>query len=140
MLRNSIGSVRYASIYGKVVVKPIHVNHEFHKVIKWAKPEYIKPWHPQRSCDLIPLPKIDLNWLKLEFRPFADIIDKLVDNNYIFKGVNTKMRVFYRLPEEHRKLFTVGYGHRRDGIAIIMDDTLKLVKEHIYDKKSLEFS
>jgi hypothetical protein len=57
-------------------VQYIHVQHEFHEVIKWNKPEKLVVWDVQRSCDLKGLPKIDPKWLKLEYRPFADVIDK----------------------------------------------------------------
>jgi len=52
------------------------INHEFHKVIQWNPPGFKKPWDPQRSCDLRPLAKINPNWLKVEYRPFAELIDK----------------------------------------------------------------
>ncbi|OXA57673.1 28S ribosomal protein S15, mitochondrial [Folsomia candida] len=120
MLRKSVGPVRnYSSIYAKVVAKRVEIKHDFHKIIKWVPPDYVKPWHPIRSCDLRPLQKTDPNWLKLEFRPFSDIIDKL--------------------PEEHRKLFTVEYGHRKDGVDVIMEDTLSQVKCHLFDTTSLPY-
>jgi hypothetical protein len=51
------------------------ITHEFNDVIKWQEPEKLKHWAPQRSCDLRPLPKINPNWLKVEYRPFAAIIE-----------------------------------------------------------------
>jgi len=124
MLRSSlaVGGVPvrfYTSIYRKVIPKRVPIAHDFHKVIKWVPPEYVKPWHPIRSCDLRPLDKTDPNWLKLEYRPFADVIDKL--------------------PPEKRRLFTVEYGHRRDAIAVIREDTLSLVRCHLFDSTSLPY-
>jgi hypothetical protein len=94
------------------------INHEFHKVIKWNPPEDKDPWAPQKTCDLRPIPKVDPNWLKVEYRPFADLIEKL--------------------PENHRKIFTVNFGPRKDGIAVIMKDTLDKVKRNKYDETSLD--
>lgn len=51
-------------------------NHEFHKIIKFVRPDKLVPWDPRRSCDLKPLDPIDPTWLKYDFRPFADIINE----------------------------------------------------------------
>jgi len=116
MLRSSLGSVRhYASIYAKVYPKRVPITHDFHKIIKWVPPEELRHWHPIRTCDLQPLPKPDPNALKLEYRPFADVIEKL--------------------PEDHRKLFTVEYGNRKDGVDVILEDTLSLVRCHLFESQ-----
>jgi len=94
-------------------------NHEFHKVIKYNRPQELKAWDPRRSGDLQPLDKVDPNWLKWEFQPFSDIIDKL--------------------PEEHRKIFTVGFGKRRDGTKILLENALSKTRRHKYDNESMEF-
>lgn len=51
-------------------------NHELHKVIEFVRPEELKPWDTRRSGDLEQLPAVDPNWLKSEYQPFADSIDK----------------------------------------------------------------
>jgi len=112
-------SSRSISLYRKIVIKPHEINHDFYKHLRWVQPEMLRPWHPQRSCDLRPLDKVDPTWLRLEYRPFVDVLEKL--------------------PEEHKKLFTVQYGHRKDGIAIIREDTVSLVRRHVYDQTSPEF-
>jgi len=112
-------STRRISLYRKIVIKPHEITHDFYKHLRWVQPEMLRPWHPQRSCDLRPLDKVDPTWLRLEYRPFADVLEKL--------------------PEEHKKLFTVQYGHRKDGIAIIKEETVSLVRRHVYDQGSPEF-
>jgi len=98
----------------------VHVAHEIHGIIQWVPPIEMLKWEPQRTCDLRSLPKIDLNWIKLEFRPFADQIENL--------------------PEHERKLFTVALGTRRDGVNIIMENTLSKIRRHKYDRTSLEYT
>jgi hypothetical protein len=96
----------------------VHVAHEIHGIIQWVPPEKLKFWEPQRTCDLRPLAKIDPNWLKLEYRPFADKIENL--------------------PEYHKKLFTVALANRRAGVDVIMENTLSKIRRHKYDSTSLE--
>jgi len=96
----------------------VHVAHEIHAIIQWVPPIEMLKWEPQRTCDLKPLPKIDLNWIKLEYRPFADQIENL--------------------PEHERKLFTVALGTRKDGVKIIMENTLSKIRRHKYDRTSIE--
>jgi len=97
----------------------VKVNHEFHKIIKYVRPEKLPVWAPQRTCDLQPLPKVDPQWLTVENRPFADILDKL--------------------PEEKRRLFTVDFGPRSEGIKVILQDALESVRRHDHDTYSLEY-
>lgn len=87
--------------------------HELHNIIKWNEPEKIPFWDPRRSCDLKPLPKVDPNWLKWEYQPFEEMLNKL--------------------PEEQRKIFSVEFHPRRDGIKVIMEETLARVRRHKYD-------
>ncbi|CAL8072426.1 unnamed protein product [Orchesella dallaii] len=108
-----------ASLRSKELIIVNIDNHEFHKVIKYNRPEELEAYDPRRSGDLRPQDKIDPNWLKFEFQPFADVIDKL--------------------PEEHRKIFTVGFGQRRDGTKILLQNALSQTRRHKYDNESMEF-
>ncbi|ODM94878.1 28S ribosomal protein S15, mitochondrial [Orchesella cincta] len=94
-------------------------NHEFHKIIKYNRPEKLKSWDPRKSGDLRPLGEIDPKWLKFEFQPFSEVIDKL--------------------PEEHRRIFTVGFGKRSDGTKILLQNDLDKTRRHKYDTTSLDF-
>jgi hypothetical protein len=54
---------------------------------------------------------------------------------------NSKLNVLHycRLPKEHRKLLTVEYGGRKDGVDVIMEDTLSLFRSHLYDESSYPY-
>jgi len=100
-------------------VQLVEVKHEFHDIIKWNKPADCPTWDVQRSCDTKPLGTVDPSTIRLEYRPFADIIE--------------------RLPDDERRLFTVGMGKRKDIIDIITEDLINLTKRHKYDKTSPEY-
>jgi len=107
-----------------VSVKLPHVwvnidSHEFHKIIKYVRPDKLAPWDPRRTLDLRPQEQVDPNWLRLEYRPFADIIDKL--------------------PDDHRRIFTVGFSKRQDGTKLLLEDSLAKTRRHKYDNTSLDF-
>jgi len=123
----------------------VDVKHEFHDIIKWNKPSRLTIWDPQKSCDTKSLKKIEPNTLRLEYRPFTQAIERqvagLLKTSFIGAEYNTMVVIFsfYSLPEDERKLFTVGLGRRKDTLNVIMEDTTSLVKRHKYDKESPEY-
>lgn len=60
----------------KPQVKASVDNHEFHKIMKFKRPDELYCWDPRKTWDLRGMDPIDLGLLKHEYRPFEDIINE----------------------------------------------------------------